>query len=151
MNIYHGNHLRKGRTSETGRPYLVTTVTLDRLPLFCDWHMGLSLVDSLRNTQEHHYADTLAWVVMPDHLHWLVTPVSESLDAIVRRVKSCSARAINQNKGTTGSFWQKCYHDHAVRKEEDIRATARYIIANPLRAGIVEHIGDYPLWDSVYL
>jgi len=151
MKIYHGNDLRKGRASEPGRPYLVTTVTLNRRPLFRDWRMGRLLVDSLRSTQVLHYADTLAWVVMPDHLHWLVTPVTESLDAIVRRVKSCSARAINQSKGTTGSLWQKGYHDHALRKEEDIRATARYIITNPLRAGIVEHIGNYPLWDTIYL
>jgi len=151
MKISHGKDLRKGRISETGRPYLITTITLDRRPLFHDWRIGRIVVASLRNTQKNHHAETLAWVVMPDHLHWLVIPVSESLDAIVRRIKSCSARAINQRNKTTGPLWQKGYHDHALRKEEDILAASRYIITNPLRSGIVKHIGDYPLWDAIYL
>jgi len=151
VKIYHGRQLRKGRISETGRPYLITTVTHDRRPLFHDWRMGRLVVASLRDTQENHYAETLAWVLMPDHLHWLVIPVAEPLDAIVRRIKSCSARAVNRSKQTMGALWQKGYHDHALREEEDIRATARYIVANPLRAGIVKRIGDYPLWDCVYL
>jgi len=151
VKIYHGKRLRKDRISEAGRPYLITTVTHNRNPLFHDWSIGRLVVASLRDTQANHYAETLAWVLMPEHLHWLVIPVSEPLDAIVRRIKSCSARAVNRSRQTTGSLWQKGYHDHALREEEDIRATARYIIANPLRAGIVKRIGDYPLWDCVYL
>lgn len=151
MKIYHGKDLRTGRVSETGRPYLVTTVTRNRCPFFNDWHIGRLVVSVLRSTQAGHYAESLAWVVMPDHLHWLVVPESEPLDAIVRRIKSCSARAVNQARGATGALWQKGYHDHALRKEDDMRAAARYIVANPLRAGIVPRIGDYPLWDSIYL
>ena len=47
--------------------------------------------------------------------------------------------------------WQKGFHDHAIRRDEDIKAVARYIIANPLRAGMVDRIGDYPFWDAVWL
>ena len=151
VKIYHGRHLRTGRFSETGRPYLITTVTHKRRPLFQDWRMGRLVTTSLRHAQAEGYAETLAWVIMPDHLHWLLIPVSEPLDAILRRIKSDSARVVNRNRGVTGSLWQKGYHDHALRKEEDIRAAARYIVANPLRAGIVKHIGDYPLWDCIYL
>jgi REP element-mobilizing transposase RayT len=50
-----------------------------------------------------------------------------------------------------GRLWQPGYHDHALRREEDLVATARYLVANPLRAGLVQHIGDYPLWDAVWL
>ncbi|MGH8412134.1 MAG: REP-associated tyrosine transposase, partial [Pseudomonas sp.] len=38
-----------------------------------------------------------------------------------------------------------------IRRDEDLPAVARYIVANPLRAGLVEKIGDYPLWDAVWL
>jgi hypothetical protein len=38
-----------------------------------------------------------------------------------------------------------------VRRQQDMRALARYVIANPLRAGLVESIGDYPLWDAIWL
>ena len=50
-----------------------------------------------------------------------------------------------------GAIWQDNYHDQAVRAEEDLRKMARYIVANPLRANLVEHIGDYSLWDAVWL
>jgi hypothetical protein len=38
-----------------------------------------------------------------------------------------------------------------LRSDEDVIATARYIIANPIRAGIVEKVGAYPLWDAVWI
>lgn len=56
-----------------------------------------------------------------------------------------SARAIGRQ------LWQANYHDHAMRNEEDLPSLARYIVANPLRAGLVARIGDYPLWDAVWL
>jgi REP element-mobilizing transposase RayT len=151
MAHYHGRNLRIGRISEAGRPYLVTTVTHNRHPLFLDWRIGRLLVLHLRDATEQGYVDTLAWVVMPDHLHWLMVPGSESVNAAIRRVKSRSARAINQKLGAAGPVWQKGYHDHAVRRQQDMRALARYVIANPLRAGLVESIGDYPLWDAIWL
>jgi putative transposase len=48
-------------------------------------------------------------------------------------------------------IWQANYHDHAIRQDEDMRKIARYIVANPLRAGLVESINDYPLWDAVWM
>jgi REP element-mobilizing transposase RayT len=107
MRIYHGADLRKGRFSETERPYLITTVTRDRRPLFCDWRIGRLLVAELRTATENRFAETMAWVVMPDHLHWLMVPCSEPVDAVIRRVKSHSARTINQHMGSNGPLWQK--------------------------------------------
>jgi REP element-mobilizing transposase RayT len=88
---------------------------------------------------------------MPDHLHWLLVPGSEPIHAIMRRTKSCSARCINRRTGHTGRLWQNGFHDHAVRKEEDLAAIARYIIANPVRAGLVRSVREYPFWDCVYI
>ncbi len=88
---------------------------------------------------------TLAFVVMPDHLHWLLELRQESLSRLVGRVKSITAKRIG------GRVWQDGFHDRALRKEEDLRAMARYVVANPLRAGLVERIGDYPHWDAVWL
>lgn len=81
---------------------------------------------------------------MPDHLHWLIILGTETLDTVIRRINPART-------GHTRALWQKGYHDHAIRKEDGIRATARYIIANPLRAGLAELIGDYLLWDAVWL
>lgn len=151
MRRYHGRNLRTARCLETNRPYLITTVTLDRRHLFDDWHIGRLVVAELKNATEENYAETLAWVVMPDHLHWLMIPGAESLDEVIRRIKSRSAIAVNRHMGTSGPLWQHGYHDHALRKTEDIRAMARYLIANRLLAGLVKHIGEYPLWDTKWL
>ena len=67
------------------------------------------------------------------------------------RVKSKSALAVNRHLKSKGPVWQKGYHDHALRREEDIENVARYIVANPLRANLVRHLGDYPFWDAIWL
>lgn len=60
-------------------------------------------------------------------------------------VKSVSARQLGM------PLWQKGFHDHAVRKEEDLPALARYVVANPVRAGLVQRVGQYPHWDAIWL
>jgi REP element-mobilizing transposase RayT len=90
---------------------------------------------------------------MPDHLHWLFAlgekaPLQQTIASMKRR----SAYRINEQNSRTGTpVWQPGFHDYALRKEEVIKDVARYIVANPLRAGLVKKIGDYPLWDAVWL
>lgn len=70
---------------------------------------------------------------------------------VVNRLKSASARHVNRFIGRQGALWQRAYHDHALRSEESLREVARYIIANPLRAGLAHRIGDYPFWNAVWV
>lgn len=147
----HAHRLRTGRYPEPGRSYLLTTVVQDRNPLFSDWRLGRLLVQELRRAEDESLVVSLAWVVMPDHLHWLIELIDGSLETLMRRVKSRSTLAINAANGRSGQLWQRGYHDHAVRREEDFKALARYVVANPLRVGLVGHIGDYPLWDAIWL
>ncbi|MDP2833006.1 MAG: transposase [Pseudomonadota bacterium] len=147
----HAAALRKGRVSETGRPYLLTTVVEGRRPLFADWRIGRLVVAEMRAEQKAGRVESLAWVLMPDHLHWLVSLREGDLETLMRRVKSRSAIAINAALGSEGRIWQKGYHDHAAREEEDLQAMARYVVANPLRAGLVQSLRDYPLWDAIWL
>jgi putative transposase len=147
----HTRDLRKGRFSESGRTYLITTVVHNRRPLFAEWPIGRLLVAELCIAEEHGFVQSLAWVVMPDHLHWLVTLQSGNHPVVMQRIKSRSAISINHSLGSQGQIWQKGFHDHALRKDEDVQTVARYIVANPLRAGLVERIGDYPLWDAIWL
>ena len=89
---------------------------------------------------------------MPDHVHWLFQlGEAGTLSSVVKGFKARSAQRVNGYLDRQGALWQKGFYDHAVRKEEDIRGIARYIVANPLRAGLVENIGDYPLWDAIWL
>jgi len=142
--------LRKGRYSAAGQIYMITTVTDCRVPYFHNFYSGRLLVEALRQTECS--VDTLAFVVMPDHLHWLMQlKEGYSLGQVVHFVKSASARRVNSALNRTGRFWGRGYYDHALRTPEAALDCARYIVANPLRAGLVGSIGDYPLWDSAWL
>lgn len=114
MQNLHGRNLRRGRRSEPGRVYLVTTVTHQRLPHFRDFYLGRLLVHVLRG--ESPRAQTLAYVVMPDHLHWLLQlGDGHSLSRVVADVKSVSSRRIGAACSWRGSLWQAGFHDHALR------------------------------------
>ncbi|MBD8575986.1 transposase [Pseudomonas syringae] len=146
-----GADLRKGRYSEPGRIYLLTGVVHERRPLFADFWLGRLVVMQLRQAEQAGFARSLAWVVMPDHFHWLVELKAGSLGALMRRGKAGSSRAIVATGRARPRIWQKGFHDSALRHEEHLQNAARYIVANPLRAGLVQRIGDYPLWDAVWL
>jgi putative transposase len=148
---YHSRHLRAGRWSDVGRVYLITTATLGRAPLFDHWQAGRHVVQAFRQQQASGKADSLAWVVMPDHIHWLVRLMSGCLDQLVGEVKSHAALSFNQQAGRSGPLWQKGFHDRAMRREDDLKAAARYIIYNPVRAGLVQSPKDYCLWDAMWL
>ncbi|MEQ1842534.1 MAG: transposase, partial [Verrucomicrobiales bacterium] len=75
-----------------------------------------------------------AWVVMPNHLHALVTPVAGDLSRIVQRWKGASARFINQRLGRRGTLWQEEAFDHIVRSAEQLEHFRRYIAENPVKA-----------------
>ena len=138
--------LRRGRYSEAGQVYLVTAVTRQRIPVFRDFFAARTLVQALRLEQAERRAQTLAYVVMPDHLHWLLQlGEGRTLSAVVGAVKSVTAHRV----GTP--IWQPGFHDHAMRREEDVRRAARYLVANPLRAGLVIRAGDYPHWDVAWI
>ena len=111
-----------------------------------------AVIDQLRREDLSGNTDTFAFVVMPDHFHWLITLTgSRPLSVSVNTVKSWSTRRINELAGSTGRLWSPGFFDRAIRKEEDLGAIARYIVANPLRAGLVRSIRDYPHWDAKWL
>lgn len=135
--------LRRGRASLPGHFYHLTFTVADRAPVFSDWHLGRAVACCLNSPELLRDASSQAWVLMPDHMHWLVQLGEElQLDELVRRVKSASAQRVNRLRGHSGALWQQGYYDHLIRDDENLRDVARYIVANPLRAGLVKRVGD---------
>jgi REP element-mobilizing transposase RayT len=147
----NGCRLRKARFSEPGRIYLLTAVAHQREPVFADWRLGRLVVDQLRCADETSVVTSMAWVVMPDHLHWLLELHNGTLAELMCRIKSRSSRSINLIRGDRRPLWQRGYYDRALRRDEDLKDAARYIVMNPLRAGLVKRVGDYPLWDAIWI
>ncbi|MDO9080328.1 MAG: transposase [Desulfuromonadales bacterium] len=151
MNRPHSHSLRTGRYDESNRIYLLTTVVADRRPIFLGLTNARICIQGLRHQDETGRTATLAFVLMPDHLHWLIELKSGTLAEIMRSIKSFTARQLNLQQGTIGDVWQHCYHDHALRADEDVRSVARYVVANPVRAGLVKSAWNYPHWDAVWV
>jgi REP element-mobilizing transposase RayT len=147
----HSHSLRTGRVSEPGRIYLITSTTEKRKPIFSDFHLARLVVEEMRRAERNERATSLAWVIMPDHFHWLLELKSGSLAQLVKQIKASSAVAINCAINSRGRIWQQGFHDRALRYDEDLRKAARYIVTNPVRAGLVRRVGDYPLWDAIWI
>ena len=151
MPDFHSRDLRKGRSSQEGHYYLLTAVTSQRRPVFHNFTAARLCIQSLRLQHEEGTVNSLAFVVMPDHFHWLIELRKGTLSGVMKRVKGQSSCLINENLGTSGSLWQSGYHDHGLRRDEDLVAAGRYLVANPLRGGLVENLWLYPHWDAVWL
>lgn len=89
---------------------------------------------------------------MPDHWHGLLQlGQSDTLSLAMNRFKALTAKVLRRQVGVEGAIWARAFHDHALRHEEDLQGTARYIVLNPVRAGLVRRIGDYPFWNAIWL
>ena len=142
--------LRVGRYTEVSRIYLLTSTTYQRKPIFTNFALGKLVADQFRHAQDSGLVSSLAWVVMPDHFHWLIELRRGSLSEVMQKTKSLSTKAVRQACGGNSVLWQRGFHDRALRREDDLVKMARYVVANPLRAGLVEKLGDYPLWDAIW-
>jgi REP element-mobilizing transposase RayT len=94
-----------------------------------------------------------AAVVMPDHVHVLLTAIRDQhgetygLAQIMQAVKGASAHAVNRALSRSGRVWQPESFDALLRSDESMRQKSEYICANPVRAGLVEREDQWPwLW-----
>jgi putative transposase len=143
---FHSHVLRSGRVSLPGHVYLVTTTTASRLPLFRDHDKARVVARICHAANTWPRSACLAWVLMPDHWHGLIELGDEPLSRAMSRFKGIAAREL----GTPG-LWQKGFHDRALRAGDDIKRAARYVVANPVRAGLAGAVLEYPYWDAVWL
>ena len=143
--------LRGGRRSIPGQCYFLTTCCAGGMRRFGGHHAACEAARTLALPGAWGDAELLAWVLMPDHLHLLLRLGEQSLTRVMQQGKSRIAVAVQRVAYSPPPFWQPAFHDRALRRSEDIRRAARYLVANPLRAGLVEEIGAYPYWNAVWL
>ncbi|MBV9268062.1 MAG: transposase [Acidobacteriaceae bacterium] len=106
------------------------------------------VVDAIRyrDFNLHHYA-LHSWVVMPNHVHVLITPlipVSKLMQSL-KRFTATEANRILQRTGTP--FWQDESYDRLVRDEREFQRIARYIEMNPVFSGMASRPDEFP-WSS---
>ena len=142
----------KGRCPTSNAFFSITLCCDHRKPLFSNFVNARLITKELFLFSKSNSINTICYVVMPDHVHWLFQLSSTAnLSNLIRKFKNITTHKLNKQNSTNGKIWQSNYYDHKVRDEEDLITQARYIAANPLRAGLVDNLREYPYWNSVYL
>jgi putative transposase len=102
----------------------------------------------LRQHCERFEFALIAYCFMPDHLHLLVAGGSERSDlcSLVKAFKQ--ATGFSHRRCTGDALWQHGYHERILRDDEHTWTVARYILENPIRAGLAVRLGDYPFAGS---
>jgi REP element-mobilizing transposase RayT len=124
--------------------YFVTCSVLNRREAFTsDEPVSCAREQIVRTCADCDFEE-IAFICMPDHVHGLFEGTSDG-SAFVPFMKLLRQRTtIAYKKRYRRKLWQDGYYEHVLRDEEDTREVAFYIIANPVRKGLVEKPEDYP-------
>lgn len=135
----------------TGRAFVCMDRLLDRStagPLFLRQPAIAKMVAQAIDdgARKLHRYDLHAFVVMPNHVHLLVTPLV-SLPAWLGPLKGFTGLQANHVLGRSGAFWQEESFDRLVRSDAEFVRTQEYIEMNPVSAGLARAPEDFP-WSS---
>jgi len=125
------------------RTFFITTVTWQRTPLFRQAQPAELMMDVLAHYREQRKYVLHEFVIMPDHLHLLLTPTPEiSLERTMQLIKGGFSYRLG--KANAGFVWQESFTNHRIRDEQDYVHHAEYIRMNPVRAHLAERPELYP-------
>jgi REP element-mobilizing transposase RayT len=137
---------------DVGQAYFLTINALLRRPLFLDPDGARAVSRMQSEVSIWGCSRCLAWVLMPDRWQGLVLlDRGDSLDRLVRRFKSITARAAEPRLRINGWLWAKGFNQRALDNDQDLQAVARHLVANPVREGLAKSVGAYPYWNAVWL
>jgi putative DNA methylase len=148
-----GNSCPKPQSA--GRAFLALDREVDKAAFGPTWlrddRIARVVADALQyGDSERHFYRLRAWVIMPNHVHVVLWPMTR-LPVITRWLKGSTARQANLILGRTGaSFWQDESFDHRVRDEAELERIVHYVEHNPVHAGLVASPGDWA-WSSARL
>ena len=121
---------------------MVTTETWGRRSLFKNDRWAKLLIDTLYHYRGRAYLPD-EFVVMPGHIHVLLTPQT-SLEKAVQFIKGGFSVRAKKELGSNMEVWQKGFQDHRIRDAGDYAAHVSYIYNNPVREKLCERPDQYP-------
>lgn len=125
-------HLR--RFHHSGQAHFITFSCYQRAPLLAGLEIRQTFEVALERVRRHYQARIFGYVVMPEHVHLLLSePEVKTLAVVLQSLKQgVSRRYIGERK----HFWQKRYYDFNVRNEQQLIEKLRYIHRNPVKRGL---------------
>ena len=139
---------RRPRLKVAGVPHHVIQRGNNRAPVFfADEDYRFYLI-CLQKGAARYQCAIHAYVLMPNHVHLLVSPgAEEGLSLMMRYVGSRYVQYVNYVYSRTGTLWEGRFRSNLIESERYLLACYRYVELNPVRAGIVESPAKYP-WSS---
>jgi REP element-mobilizing transposase RayT len=127
---------------------LLTICACERRTVFDDARAVTPIVTQLQDIAVDRQFALVVYCIMPDHMHALLEGLSDHADfrQYVRLFKQRTSFDWKQAYGT--QLWQRSYFDRVLRDDEDTISVARYILRNPVRAGLVREPLEYPFLGS---
>lgn len=116
--------------------YFVTTVTEGRRALLQSNQNADLMIDTLLGYRDEGRYALHAFVVMPDHIHAILTPAG---DQSIERCLQCIKGGYSHFLQSRSSIWQRGFHEHRLRDVEDYVRHITYIIQNPGKRGLRDH------------
>jgi putative transposase len=157
-------HLRRGsvmglrRDATSGGTYFFTIVTRDRMPYLALASTLSALRMAVAEVRETWPFTSIAWVILPDHLHaiWRLPDGDADHSRRWGEIKRRAGRSVRAAHGLAlpanasarrrheSGLWQRRYWDHRIRDDEDLHRHLDYIHFNPVKHGLVERAVDWP-------
>ena len=124
----------------------MTTDTWQRRALFINVVLARIVVEQIVACRDRGFYKLHAFVLMPEHLHILVTPADETtIEKAMQMIKGGSAHRIGLERPQKFPIWHSGFHDRWMRDADEYRDSKRYIEQNPVDAKLVERPEDYGL------
>ena len=125
------------RFHETGDPHFITFSCYRRQPLLRDPHACHVFEAALEQVRRSYGIRVFGYVIMPEHVHLLVTePERSTLAVAMQMLKQKTGQKVASPEGTP--FWQRRYYDRNIHSYKEHIAALRYIHRNPVKRGLVE-------------
>jgi putative transposase len=129
------------RGMNSDRLFFITTITAGRLPIFRRDSSSRVFLLTLAHYREQGRFLLHEFVIMPDHVHALLTPAPQiSLERVMQLIKG----GFSYRLKFRGLVWQEGFTNHRVHDFEDYENHRRYIHMNPVRALLAERAELYP-------
>jgi putative transposase len=133
---------RREPATRNDQTYFVTSLTNERRPLFRHERWSNLFLETLFRYRADHEFLLHEFVVMPDHVHFLITP-SGSLEHAVQMIEGGFSRAASVQFESKITTWQRGFSDHRIRDSHDYEIYRGYIQRNPVKAKMCELEHEY--------
>ncbi len=140
---------RSARKKSSTGIYHVMVRGINKQQIFHDERDYSKYLEIIKECKKQEAFQLFAYCCMQNHVHLLIRTYDDSIDRVMKRIGIRYAKWYNCKYQRIGHLFQDRFKSEPVETDSYFKTVVRYIIQNPLKAGLEEKIGDYP-WDSYW-